>query len=401
MPTELKHIVSAFLALSNNYSLRLISSLAAPECFRDDRFWDESNLQAKQNVDIFSYGCVLSEAAVWMAKGYRGLLNYRSSRAIANESNKELRGCFHDGKSILSTVFEFHNSLKLVLRACDRTTPEVLRIIEEEILLEESDARLDAKQLWYRAKSLINSGKASTWSGLAHELGQPGPSNVPSPPSASRKSLSTPLKRSDSYTSIAKSNINPDAFILSDPEIEEPDSMSNYRGNYHFPLEYSRANLSSDRSAEHWDRIMSAPGPFVEQLNVPLSLLANRNTAPAMGEALERDQLNGGQLSQTIWPRQTRPTTYHRIGAFVDSLNRAKVASTAQRRAAISLPVLSISAAIEWKRGKKENELLFNRFRKREVPRLQGEWLLSRVRKRDHVRLNPCSLLVLSAGKNR
>jgi hypothetical protein len=82
--------------------------------------------------------------------------------------------------------------------------------------------------------------------------------------------------------------------------------------------------------------------------------------------------------------------------------NKAKIASTAKMLATKRLPVLSISAAIEWKRAKKENESFFKRFWKRKEPELKGQWLLSSiVGKRDHVRLNPYSLYALLAGNNR
>lgn len=432
-----------------------------------------------------------------MGRGYSGLLGYRTSRSRANQSNKRLGDCFHDGKTILPTVFEWHNSLKSVLRTCDPTTPKVLQMIEEHILLEEPDSRLDTKQLWHRAKSLIDSGKASTSSGFSHGLGQPGPSNVPSPPlpPASRYPPNTPTKRSNRYHSIAKSNRNQASFILSDLEVEEPDNMSTYGGTDHFPLEHGRTNLGT---VEHWDRTMSQPGHPVERPNVPLFLSENRINGPPVEGPLESNRLAGVHPHQTNWagqaflnstsrpgknrwdtsgPSQTRQSTsatYHRDGAAADRYdpnsplegieddershrrgpsaasainktqsrhpgwspsqdefqthdhdpgsrptsnsssppaphrphsvagkkdngkasikpqNKATVASTAKMRATKKLPVLSISAAIEWKRAKKENESFFKKFWKREEPELEGQWLLSsRVGKRDHVRLNP------------
>jgi hypothetical protein len=69
-----------------------------------------------------------------------------------------------------------------------------------------------------------------------------------------------------------------------------------------------------------------------------------------------------------------------------DTLNQARVASTAKKRAAKKLPLLSLSAALEWRRAKKESEKFFKKILKREVPELPGDWLFGRVGKRDHVR---------------
>ena len=57
-------------------------------------------------------------------------------------------------------------------------------------------------------------------------------------------------------------------------------------------------------------------------------------------------------------------------------------------RAAKRLPILSLGEAHEWRKAKEEKEKILNRlrFRKREVPKLPGDWLLGRLGKRDHVR---------------
>ncbi|KAL1635093.1 hypothetical protein SLS56_001845 [Neofusicoccum ribis] len=53
----------------------------APECFRVDGVVGSLNISVKQNVDIWSLGCVWSEAAVWVISGKQG--------------------CFHDGTKVL------------------------------------------------------------------------------------------------------------------------------------------------------------------------------------------------------------------------------------------------------------------------------------------------------------
>jgi serine/threonine protein kinase len=251
----------------NQHFISLSFFAAPPECYREHRFWEESNLRVKQSFDIWSYGCVLSEAAVWMGRGYQGLLSYRTSRAIANKSNKRLGDSFHDGKATLPTVFEWHNSLPNVLRTGDRITSGVLKLIEDNILLDDPNSRLDAIQIWIRAKQLIES--------------------------------------------------------------ETPSASSSHITGRHIPSSSPPAH-NAHRGAD----------------------------------------------------------TRYNVKASADDLSQAKFASTVKMRAAKRLPILSLGEAHEWRKAKEEKEKILNRlrFRKREVPKLPGDWLLGRLGKRDHVR---------------
>ena len=440
-----------------------------------------------------------------MGQGYQGLRRYRNSRSMANESDKRLGDCFHDGKRILPTVVEWHNALKDSLRACDLTTPKVLKMIEEDILLEEPDSRLDTRQLWHRTKSITDPGSPSTLSSSGYGLGIAGPSNVRSPPlpPTSRHHPNTPTKRANLFSSGAKFNKSSLPFILPDPEVQEPDIMSNYEPNDYAPLESGRANMGTNRAAQHWDRTMSQPDHFIDRPNVPQFSSDNHIPDLHIGETQEGNRL-GGQHNQVSGARQTTAnrtpphsknrrdpsganytkhstlTSYYpdeveadlyssnalreevdeeeqnhgrwpSMPSMVFGANKAqhrqpggslsqfgfqtpghdpdsrptsglssppvlqgahaatgkkdngkasnerprksKATSTAKNRAAKRLPVLSVSAAIEWKRATKENGRFFNRLRKREEPELAGKWLLnSRVGKRDHVRLKPFPL---------
>ncbi|CZR54400.1 uncharacterized protein PAC_04284 [Phialocephala subalpina] len=128
---------------------------AAPECFLDNNFWVESPCRAKQDADVWSCGYVLSEAAVWIVKGYDSILRYRKSRRAAAEClSGHLGDSFHDGKSTLPVVWTWHDELMSSVLAADRITPAVLTMIEEHMLTKSID-RLDSGQLMIRAERML------------------------------------------------------------------------------------------------------------------------------------------------------------------------------------------------------------------------------------------------------
>ena len=132
-----------------------------------------------------------------MGKGYQGLLKFRSHRAAANRLNKRVGDCFHDGSTIIPIVFQCHSDVEKVLRACDRITPGVLKMIEEHILLEEPESRLGAKQLWFRANLLVDGEKASPSSDTHNQNRGSSSTNIPSSPPPPHISLSTAGKGND------------------------------------------------------------------------------------------------------------------------------------------------------------------------------------------------------------
>lgn len=193
-------------------------------------------------MDVWSFGCVLSEAAVWIGKGYRGVLQYRSDRMDATESiSPRLGDSFHDGLKVLPTVALWHDSLRGiqgvggVLRGCDQITPQVLSLIEEHMLIE-PDERLDPQQLSGRAEKKLDvarraltlrtqpSGTFSTSDLSPHK------ENTWSPP-AKRPSQETQYTPTQSRSRASGYNIpNPHQTspILSGDHVEEPDTMSTY-----------------------------------------------------------------------------------------------------------------------------------------------------------------------------
>jgi serine/threonine protein kinase len=110
----------------------------------------------KQNVDIWSFGCILAEAAVWLIHGYSGLENFRLSRraAISAIPNMKDGDWFHDGTKVLPIVLETMDNLENDFRKSDRVTGHILDKLVK-VMLDEPDARYTAKQAHIHALRIL------------------------------------------------------------------------------------------------------------------------------------------------------------------------------------------------------------------------------------------------------
>ena len=110
----------------------------------------------RRKVDVWSLGCIYSEAAVWLVKGAQGLANYRNDRQAATKRLSNFRGgkCFHDGHKLLDVVKRRHDSLRNDMDLNDYVTGHVLELMLAEMLHEKPDVRPSAEQLLERAERI-------------------------------------------------------------------------------------------------------------------------------------------------------------------------------------------------------------------------------------------------------
>ena len=147
-------------------------STGAPECYRPDVDTERCSLAVKQNVDIWSIGCVLSEAAIWVVRGWDGLEEYRRRRRLETKEvpNFEEGECFHNGVETLAVVREMHRDLDEEIRRADHITQAACSMIP--YMLVESGGRLNANQLYRRSRRIIEEAndelKRSSTRGLMH-----------------------------------------------------------------------------------------------------------------------------------------------------------------------------------------------------------------------------------------
>jgi hypothetical protein len=131
----------------------------APECYlayhSDEQSNGSSNSKVTWPADIWSLGCIYSEAAMWIADGFKGLADYRKQRLADNDRIVFKGGdCFHDGERVLPCVIDTHKEIEDRLRRSDYITQDVLDSMVEEMLWEED--RPNAKALWRKAEGVLS-----------------------------------------------------------------------------------------------------------------------------------------------------------------------------------------------------------------------------------------------------
>jgi hypothetical protein len=107
-------------------------------------------------VDIWSLGCVFSEAAVWVVHGQDRLQAYRRMREDETKQIYDFKdvGCFHDGEMVLQCVGIMHEEVFDNVRQSDHVTKSVVKKMIAE-MLDEVDGRPFVKQLWLKSQNVL------------------------------------------------------------------------------------------------------------------------------------------------------------------------------------------------------------------------------------------------------
>ena len=120
----------------------------------------QAHLQVRQDVDIWSLGCVFSEALTWSVYGGIKLLEYRNQRQ--EESGKrvgrEAGYAFHDGLMKLGTVSEIHSSIKDYCRVNDQLSPGIVELIDNH-MMQQTGSRAPAMHLYLNSIRLIENAR--------------------------------------------------------------------------------------------------------------------------------------------------------------------------------------------------------------------------------------------------
>jgi len=132
----------------------------APECFRNqaDPVSKRKILDACPSKDIWSLGCVYSEAVIWSVWGLQGLEEFQNNRKAATDKLPKLREtvyqiCFHDGEKVLQAVRNMHIRIRLEHRRHDYVATEVTPIIEK--MLVSAESRPDANDVYEWTKQAL------------------------------------------------------------------------------------------------------------------------------------------------------------------------------------------------------------------------------------------------------
>ncbi|EME78933.1 uncharacterized protein MYCFIDRAFT_216798 [Pseudocercospora fijiensis CIRAD86] len=130
----------------------------APECYAISEHTMHARNDVKRSTDVWSLGCIYSEAVVWAVKGPKQLSQYRRERGLENSYLKtDFRdgACFHDGQRVLKAVGIQHDDLRRHFMDRDFITGKVIDNLIIEMLDHRAARRPSADQLVGKAEKQI------------------------------------------------------------------------------------------------------------------------------------------------------------------------------------------------------------------------------------------------------
>jgi hypothetical protein len=160
------------------------------------------------SIDIWSLGCVFSEAAVWSiygVEGPSGLQSYRERRIEETKGFPSSRdeGYFHDGQGVLASVMATHRNLSEETPQYDTITGALLSMINDMLL--PSRDRPNANYLWAKSVMILD-GHINMLNGP--QLGEPTARSTFRRPPAPLRAEATHPQTADSNSKISISPVS-------------------------------------------------------------------------------------------------------------------------------------------------------------------------------------------------
>ncbi|KAK8059494.1 hypothetical protein PG996_009424 [Apiospora saccharicola] len=129
-----------------------------PETTRRFDWTDSLPIQVGQSFDIWGMGCVFSEMVSWVVGGEPERERYRLQREAEIPMEVKDAGysaCFHDGDGPLPLIKVYHHpNLLNTFRIGDSQSFQVGQMVVRDMLIKEPAGRLNAQQLYRKAKNL-------------------------------------------------------------------------------------------------------------------------------------------------------------------------------------------------------------------------------------------------------
>jgi hypothetical protein len=330
----------------------------APECYRADDILARAQLLVKPSADIWSLGCIYSDAARWIANGKRGTDAYRGERLAETSQIPDFGDgdCFHNGQQRLRAVGASHETTIRSLRKGDTITQRVLDVMVEEMLNVKADARPSADNLWSKATRILNEAQEELQSLNARRSTR----KVPTLPASQR---SPPPVLPPGWTDglYPRPSLKTNDYPSRHKGLNTPTTTPSNEGSLHGDLDQKESSEElTDGEEPHsqgWNPKFSGRGEHVRSRTVSGGLHAheslagpsNGNITPVSLRQSDRPSINSQNLSQPPIPQR----------------GEGKVSSW------------TIAEALDWKAAMKDA-----------VPCPQPlETLLNRLKGRDHVRM--------------
>jgi serine/threonine protein kinase len=142
----------------DNHATKMYS---APELCCTERDLQGRYKGVTWEADIWSLGCILLEAGIWMHLADRGRQKFLEDRRAATVSLTKFcsagyQGAFHDGRKALDIIHDIPGKFADGSDR-ERLTSSIMNFIVREMLLGEEGKRLDAEQLKTRFDDVIDS----------------------------------------------------------------------------------------------------------------------------------------------------------------------------------------------------------------------------------------------------
>ncbi|KAK3320296.1 hypothetical protein B0T19DRAFT_404801 [Cercophora scortea] len=125
---------------------------SAPEASHHTLDLEKGPNWIEPTADIFALGAVTSDVIVWMGQGLEGMKRYYILRKQAIQRFQYFRGsgysdCFHNGVDLLPEVKAMHAEIAASLPEYDIITRQMIKLVEEEMLLGPIEKRSPADKL--------------------------------------------------------------------------------------------------------------------------------------------------------------------------------------------------------------------------------------------------------------
>ncbi|KAF4468947.1 serine threonine kinase [Fusarium albosuccineum] len=156
------------LSAHDNHGTRTYCAPQAPRAFPQQ---ERDIMQVLLGCDVWSLGCILSEALVWLAGGWEAIeVAARDRKMTIAREHPEMKGsgydyCFHDGTHVLQCVMSSHKAAVNKFGHEDILSPKMCQLIEGLIFLPEDSRPLQYSpmNIWATFNTKIKGSIASDY----------------------------------------------------------------------------------------------------------------------------------------------------------------------------------------------------------------------------------------------